>query len=270
MRFRHSCSITGRATSKGQLPDQPLPDSGVRRFEEVEAISKSYIRMSLRRWHRRTDAAAIELAVWFAPMTTSPSADERGSATRGALLDAARRCVRDGGLASATSRHITTEAGANLGAITYHFGSKDDLIAEALFGALEQRISPALEAFVDESPPTETLLSVVRQLLEEFQRNEREAPVYLEALLLATRDARYRERAVTLYGSLRTRLADLITDLAAQGVVPPWVEPTAMASLVLACANGIVLQSRLDPDHADPLALATQFAGLLVAAATSD
>ena len=203
-------------------------------------------------------------------MTTSPSADERSSATRQALLDAARRCVKDGGLASATSRHITTEAGANLGAITYYFGSKDDLIAEALFGALEQRISPALEAFAADAPPTETLLAVVQQLLAEFRRNEDEAPVYLEALLLATRDARYRERAVTLYGSLRARLAELITDLAAQGIVPSWVEPTAMASLVLACANGIVLQSRLDPDHADPLALATQFAGLLVAAATSD
>lgn len=201
-------------------------------------------------------------------MTTSPSADERSSATRQALLDAARRCVRDGGLASATSRHITTEAGANLGAITYHFGSKDDLIAEALFGTLEQRISPALEAFAADAPPTETLLAVVQQLLEEFRRNEDEAPVYLEALLLATRDPRYRQRAVALYGSLRARLAELITDLARHSVVPKWVDPTAMASLVLACANGVVLQSRLDPDHADPLALATQFAGLLAASAT--
>ena len=67
-----------------------------------------------------------------------------GTSTRQDLLDAARECVRTHGLAGTTSREITTTAGANLAAITYHFGSKDELIAEALFGELERRIQPAL------------------------------------------------------------------------------------------------------------------------------
>ena len=52
--------------------------------------------------------------------------------TRQALLSATRRCIGRRGLAATTSREITAEADANLAAITYHFGSKDDLVTEAL------------------------------------------------------------------------------------------------------------------------------------------
>jgi hypothetical protein len=40
-----------------------------------------------------------------------------------------------------------------------------------------------------------------------------------------------------------------------------------MASLILAVANGIVLQTQLDPAGADHTAMAAQFAGLLLEAA---
>jgi hypothetical protein len=49
-------------------------------------------------------------------------------------------------------------------------------------------------------------------------------------------------------------------------VVPAWVDPPAMAALVMAVANGIALQTRLDPSGPGHEALAGQFAGLLLAA----
>ncbi len=71
--------------------------------------------------------------------------------TRDRLLAAAWECVRRGGPAAATSRAITAAAGANLGAITYHFGSKDALLAEAVGAAIETLVEPALDALRDES-----------------------------------------------------------------------------------------------------------------------
>ena len=56
--------------------------------------------------------------------------------TAQALLAATRTCVGRKGLATTTSRDITAEAGANLAAITYHFGSKDRLVADALLEEL--------------------------------------------------------------------------------------------------------------------------------------
>jgi AcrR family transcriptional regulator len=50
--------------------------------------------------------------------------------TRSAILTAAERLYADRGFADVTLRDIVAEAGVNLAAVNYHFGSKDELIAE--------------------------------------------------------------------------------------------------------------------------------------------
>jgi AcrR family transcriptional regulator len=50
--------------------------------------------------------------------------------TRSAILAAAERLYADRGFSDVTLRDIVAEAGVNLAAVNYHFGSKDELIAE--------------------------------------------------------------------------------------------------------------------------------------------
>jgi AcrR family transcriptional regulator len=50
--------------------------------------------------------------------------------TRTAILSAAERLYADRGFGDVTLRDIVAEAGVNLAAVNYHFGSKDELIAE--------------------------------------------------------------------------------------------------------------------------------------------
>jgi AcrR family transcriptional regulator len=50
--------------------------------------------------------------------------------TRAAILDAAERLYADRGFSDVTLRDIVAAAGVNLAAVNYHFGSKDELIAE--------------------------------------------------------------------------------------------------------------------------------------------
>lgn len=54
------------------------------------------------------------------------------ASTRDALIQAGRRLFSQGGYDGTSVRAITREAGANLGAITYHFGSKEALYREVL------------------------------------------------------------------------------------------------------------------------------------------
>lgn len=65
-------------------------------------------------------------------------AEGRSSRTRAALLSTGRAVFARRGFDGASVREITSEAGANLGAITYHFGSKRGLY-EAV---LEEGLSP--------------------------------------------------------------------------------------------------------------------------------
>jgi AcrR family transcriptional regulator len=50
--------------------------------------------------------------------------------TRAAILDAAERLYAERGFSGVTLRDIVGAAGVNLAAVNYHFGSKDELIAE--------------------------------------------------------------------------------------------------------------------------------------------
>jgi AcrR family transcriptional regulator len=50
--------------------------------------------------------------------------------TRSAILSAAERLYADRGFGDVTLRDIVAEANVNLAAVNYHFGSKDELIAE--------------------------------------------------------------------------------------------------------------------------------------------
>lgn len=60
----------------------------------------------------------------------TPSAADPTPGTRERLLDAAERLFAERGFGGTSVREITDAAGANLGAINYHFRSKDGLYAE--------------------------------------------------------------------------------------------------------------------------------------------
>lgn len=52
--------------------------------------------------------------------------------TRDRILDTAERLIADQGYAQTSLRHIIAEAGVNLAAIHYHFGSKEELLDELI------------------------------------------------------------------------------------------------------------------------------------------
>lgn len=170
-------------------------------------------------------------------------------------------------MASTTSRAIASRAGANLAAITYHFGSKDQLVAEALLSAIRSRVGPALDVLRrEELDPPARVLAAVSALQSAFLEAADDAPAYLEALVQARHlpalDAGVRE----LFSELRGFLAAQITDQRDEGELPSWVDPTAMATLILAAANGIVLQAALDAGAPDFVTVGGQFVQLLLAA----
>lgn len=186
--------------------------------------------------------------------------------TRQRLLDATRRCVRHQGLAGTTSRDITTEADANLAAITYHFGSKDDLVAEALLAGLREWLDPALRALTEADDPATGMLTAVQTLIATFDQHREEAPAHLEALVQAPRLPALHEGLLELWRDLRAHLSAQLAAMQAEGLLPDWLNPEPMAALLVAVANGVVLQATVDADGPTVDAMAGQFAGLLLSA----
>jgi len=194
---------------------------------------------------------------------------EADAATRAALLRGALDTARAHGVAGATSRRIAAASGANLAAITYWFGSKDALVAEAIFGDLERRLAPVLAGLEADEPPATRLLRAVQQLTAELERSADDVPLYLDALVLGAGPSPLAERGRQLVAHLRARLAAVIRILLDGGAIAAWIDPDAMASLLIAAANGTALQTRLDPDGPAVTAVAGQLANLLLGAATT-
>ena len=105
--------------------------------------------------------------------------------TKQRLLDASRKLFADNGFDGASVRAITRLADANLGAVTYHFGSKDGLYAavlQQLFASLGNRVSSAAAR----AAPTRQRLEAIVHAFFAFFEQYPEAPRLLIRHLAST------------------------------------------------------------------------------------
>lgn len=82
--------------------------------------------------------------------------------TAAALLRAGRELFAKHGYRGASIRAITRKAGANLGAVTYHFGSKEALYQAVLEAAVTPLRRRVVEAAAGESSPLDRIEAVIR------------------------------------------------------------------------------------------------------------
>ncbi|MET3792917.1 TetR/AcrR family transcriptional regulator [Aquamicrobium terrae] len=99
---------------------------------------------------------------------------EKDADTRDRLLDAALRIFADRGIASATLREITEEAGANVAAVNYYFRSKEELTRTVLESCLRpinnarlKALQNCIEKHGENRPPLEEIVeALVRPMVE--------------------------------------------------------------------------------------------------------
>ena len=115
--------------------------------------------------------------------------------TRASLIVAARELFVRHGYAGTSVRAITARAGTNLGAVTYHFGSKD-----ALYDAVAASVAEPLRAHVQEAAgqpgDAVTRLDAVVRSLFEFLLDHPEVPGFMVQHLASSREPPPALRAV--------------------------------------------------------------------------
>jgi AcrR family transcriptional regulator len=173
-------------------------------------------------------------------------ADETRRRRRQHLMDAAWRCLSRKGYRDLTVDDVCVEAVVSKGSFYGYFGSKKDMLTSLL-----EEDDDRLDAFVEELTraelgSVERLRSFARAILD---RAEDSALVQLRADLwteLLTDDA-VRARLAESVQRRRVRLRGWIEDGVADGQLVD-VPANAMASILLAMADGLMLHRQLDPD----------------------
>ena len=106
--------------------------------------------------------------------------------TREKIMDVAEHCFAHRGIATSSIRTIVKEAGVNLGAVTYHFGSKDDLIIEIfkrrMLPMTQERLDMLESAREKAGDRPLSLRAVLEAIIVPQRRVARKYPEYIEFL----------------------------------------------------------------------------------------
>jgi TetR/AcrR family transcriptional repressor of nem operon len=167
--------------------------------------------------------------------------------TRLKVLHAAARTIRAEGPDRVGVAAIMAEAGLTHGGFYAHFGSKDELVTEAISQMFEEA-GERRKASIEGKPPREGLRDYIRFYLSRSHRDGRGAGCPLTAL--ATDLPRLPEAARAVFGGGVERMT---ASLAALLQAIDWPQPEAAAAALLSEMVGAVSLARsvADPVQSD-------------------
>jgi AcrR family transcriptional regulator len=164
---------------------------------------------------------------------------------RDRLIDAALELLATKGYARTTARELVGASGASLASISYHFGSKDALLEEAIeiaFDRWTDEVTRIVRA--EEGTPSERLARGLAEVLHAYERNRPALVAFVEALAQVERSAEIKRRLADYYERTRRMLGELIEE---QADALEGIDARSAGSLLLAIVDGLIVQYLLDP-----------------------
>lgn len=167
------------------------------------------------------------------------------------LLAAAKRCLREKGLARTTARDLAAASGVSLAAIGYHFGSKEALLSQAMIEATADwvhELEQALAAELDPEASPATRFEVIWTRILEVAATHRqlwaanfEVSPYIDTMpevreVMANAQEKAREGLAELFQG-EARRADPAAD-------------RAVGAFHYALMTGVIAQWLIDPERA--------------------
>jgi TetR/AcrR family transcriptional repressor of bet genes len=173
---------------------------------------------------------------------------------RADLVQAAIRCLAEGGMAAFKMERIAAEAGVSLGLLPHYFKSKTDLLAEVYRAALYDDVNRKIGDLADKETgsPAERLCRIVDAIIDPDYLKPANLTVWLALWgeIVANPELRLAHR--TAYRSYLRSLAALIDEVAL--VRRRNVDGTEIARSLQALIDGLFLERALDRravSHAD-------------------
>lgn len=156
--------------------------------------------------------------------------------------------MREAGSANITARDLVVASGTNLGSIGYHFGSKQALLDEAATAVFQEWAATVTKTLTrdPEATPAETLASSLRRILDDFETLR---PYFVGFIELASRSSNsetIREQLAVHYGKQRAEVAAMIGEMIGNDFAEE--DAVALASVLMAISDGLMLQMMIDPD----------------------
>ncbi len=188
-------------------------------------------------------------------------------ATVDRLFLVARRLFAERGYAATSVRDITSRAKANLGAITYHFGSKEALYQQVLLSLVEPMVTAVIRECNQPGPALDRIGALVTQYYRYLHQNP-ELPRFI--LQILAEQGPLPRALAELQNRQRGALVGLIERGQREGEIRPGPAPVLAVSVIaqpifFGLARRVVAEiGRMDPDDPAVVEAALRLASAIV------
>jgi AcrR family transcriptional regulator len=184
---------------------------------------------------------------------------ESGSRSRGArplsgeraqrIVEAMRRSVAQHGTAGSTFERVAREAGVSRGLLHYYFGTKEQLLAEAVRRDCQLRLE-RLEQQLAGAQTAEDFIGLMAQHLQDAIREDPDFITLLfELFTLSRRNDDIAMEYANLMRTMREQVAGMLTVAQDEGVLRLHAEPEAIAEILFSLGDGFALRMLTEPDR---------------------
>jgi AcrR family transcriptional regulator len=177
-----------------------------------------------------------------------PGSGDNGHRQR--LLEAAIVCLEEKGYARTTARDLVAASDTNLASIGYHFGSKERLLDIAVGEAFQRWLKPLIALAAEPGPatPLERLHRSMAGVVGSLDENRTLVAACLEAWAQMPRSESLRAELAASYEDFHRAIAATTREAFAE-IGAAEVDAEALATLIIALFDGLLVRWRLDPDH---------------------
>jgi AcrR family transcriptional regulator len=196
------------------------------------------------------DVAAVEAAPTApAEVVPPPATSSRSLSGEKAqrIVDAMRRSVARRGTAGSTFDHVSREAGVSRGLLHYYFGTKEQLLVEAVRRDCELRLE-RLERQLSTAQTADDFIDLMAQNLQETVREDPDfVTLVFELFTLSRRNADIAVEYAGLMRRTREQVAGMLAAAQGEGVLRLHAEPEAVAEILFSLGDGFALRMLSEP-----------------------
>jgi AcrR family transcriptional regulator len=194
-------------------------------------------------------AAEDDSAVKGASSTTAGARSLSGEKAQ-RIVEAMRRSVARRGTAGSTFDHVSREAGVSRGLLHYYFGTKEQLLVEAVRRDCELRLE-LLERQLSTAQTADDFIDLMAQHLQETVREDPDfVTLVFELFTLSRRNEDIAVEYAELMRRTREQVAAMLADAQHQGILRLHAEPEAVAEVLFSLGDGLALRMLAEP-HRD-------------------
>jgi AcrR family transcriptional regulator len=163
------------------------------------------------------------------------------------IVEAMRSSVARRGTAGSTFDHVSREAGVSRGLLHYYFGTKEQLLVEAVRRDCELRMQ-LLERRLASAQSAEDYIDLMAQNLQETVHEEPEfVTLVFELFTLSRRNEDIAAEYAGLMQRMREQVAAMLAVAQREGILRLHAEPEAVAEILFSLADGLALRMLAEP-----------------------